>query len=73
VPTLVFRRNQHTISLSEVPEGLANVRGGPSSLNGYAVLSWKQGTTVYVAISDASPGELDALKAAFQKATTAKP
>jgi anti-sigma factor RsiW len=73
VPTLVFRRNQHTISLSEVPEGLANVRGGQSTLNGFAVLTWKQGKTVYVAISDAAPAELEALKAAFQKATTAKP
>lgn len=73
VPTLVFRRNQHTISLSEVPEALANVRWGQSTLNGYAVLTWKQGKTVYVAISDAAPSELEGLKAAFQKATAAKP
>jgi anti-sigma factor RsiW len=73
VPTLVFRRNQHTISLSEVPEGLANVRGGQSSLNGFSVLTWRQGKTVYVAISDASQGELEALKVAFQKATAAEP
>ncbi len=73
VPTLVFRRNQHTISLSEVPEELANLHGGQSNLNGYAVLTWRQGKTVYVAISDAAPNELEALKAAFQGATAAKP
>lgn len=73
VPTLVFRRYKHTISLSEVPEDLASVPPGLSSLNGFAVLTWRQGKTVYVAISDAAPNELEALKAAFQKATTAKP
>lgn len=73
VPTLVFRRNQHLISLSQVPEGLAKVPEGQSSLNGFAVLAWKQGKILYVAISDAMPAELEALKAAFQKAMAAKP
>jgi anti-sigma factor RsiW len=73
VPTLVFRRYKHTISLSEVPEDLASVPPGLSTLNGFAVLTWRQGKTVYVAISDAAPNELEALKTAFQKATAAEP
>lgn len=73
VPTLVYRRNQHVISLSELPEELARVPEGQSSLNGFAILSWKQGSMRYIAISDAMPRELEALKTAFQKATAAKP
>jgi anti-sigma factor RsiW len=73
VPTLVFRRNQHIISLSEMPESLAQVPEGKSSLDGFAVLAWRHGHVIYIAISDAMPAELESLKAAFEKATAAQP
>lgn len=71
VPTLVFRRYKHLISLAEVPDTVANLRLGSSSINGLAILTWRQGKVTYVAISDAAPEELNALKTAFEKATGA--
>lgn len=69
VPTLVFRRHKHLISLAEVPDTVADLPQGSSSINGLAILTWRQGTVTYVAISDAMPAELNALAAAFRKAT----
>ena len=69
VPTLVFRFRKHLISLAEVPNSVADLRRGSSSINGLAILTWRQGAVTYVAISDAAPEELIALKAAFEKAT----
>jgi anti-sigma factor RsiW len=73
VPTLVFRRHAHVISLAEVPNTIAQIGLGRSTLNGLAVLAWRQGSVTYVAISDAAAEELDALKAAFEKAIAAAP
>jgi anti-sigma factor RsiW len=72
VPTLVYRHAQHIVSLSEVPDSVAHFAAGRSSIDGYAVLIWRQGQTSYVAISDAMPAELDALAAAFRKAMAAE-
>jgi anti-sigma factor RsiW len=73
VPTLVFKRGAHLISLTEVPDRVARLPAGKSEADGLAVLDWQQGDTTYVAISDAQPAELAAFAAAFRKATAAAP
>lgn len=71
VPTLVYRYKRHIISLTEVPEKVATPPQGRRSVDGFAVLAWRQANVTYVAISNAMPIELDALAAAFRKATAA--
>jgi anti-sigma factor RsiW len=68
VPTLVFKRRAHLVSLAEVPNAIARIPLGHSALNGLVVFAWREGTVTYVAISDAMAEDLDALKAAFEKA-----
>ena len=62
VPTLVFHRRAHVVSLAEVPNTIAQIPLGHSALNGLSVLAWREGSVTYVAISDAMPDELDALR-----------
>jgi anti-sigma factor RsiW len=73
VPTLVFRRHAHVISLAEVPDQVAHLPQGASSRDGLSVLAWRQNGVTYVAISDATLAELDGLKQAFTKALAAAP
>ncbi len=73
VPTLVFKRRAHVVSLAEVPNTIAQIPLGHSALNGLSVLAWREGSVTYVAISDAAPEELDLLREAFDKAIAAAP
>lgn len=71
VPVLVFRTSHHLVSLAEVPRAIAHLKVGAASRDGLSVLTWERGAVIYVAISDAVPEELTALRAAFHKATGA--
>jgi anti-sigma factor RsiW len=73
LPTLVYRHGAHIISLTEVPDKVANPSSGHSTVEGLDVLSWREGDTSFVAISDAQPAELDAFAAAYRKAIAAAP
>src|SRR5208283_551808 len=65
-PTLVYRRRQHQIALTELPPGaLASTRG---ALQGYSSEVWSDGDRSYVAISDLSPSELALFAELFRKA-----
>jgi anti-sigma factor RsiW len=68
VPTLVYRRRQHLISLSEVPAGrtLATSQG---QIAGYNVVSWSDNGIAYWAVSDVAAADLDAFAKAFRAAT----
>ncbi len=67
VPTLVYRRRQHLISLLAVPDGEAAV---PALRNiaGYNVLTWKQNGIVYWVVSDVAAADLEQFAAAFRNA-----
>ena len=73
-PTLVYRRGPHTISLTRLPEADMRPDIGPGhrSVAGHATLTWRHGSHRYFAVSDASPAELDALRAAFDAAHPAE-
>ena len=65
IPTLVYRRREHLISVSELP--LADGGGGTSALDGYHVERWRDAERAYVAVSDIDAAELAAFTAAFRK------
>jgi len=65
VPTLVYRRREHLISVSELP--LSQASGGESALDGYHIVRWRDAERVYVAISDIDTAELSDFTALFRK------
>jgi len=65
-PTLVYRRRQHMIALTELPSGaLPSTRG---ALQGYSSEAWSDADRSYVALSDVSPSELALFAELFRKA-----
>ena len=68
VATLVYRRRQHLISLSEVPGGRDALMAAPRAIAGYNVLSWSENGVGYWAVSDVAAADLDAFAKAFRAA-----
>jgi anti-sigma factor RsiW len=67
VPTLVYGRRLHVISLSAIPEpGQGDQIKAHRSINGYNVVSWREGGIGYWAISDLAVGELDTFARLFK-------
>ena len=66
VPTLVYRRRQHLISLSEIPAGRTMPAG---QIAGYNIVSWSDGGVAYLAVSDVAAADLNAFAKAFRAAT----
>ncbi len=65
-PTLVYRRREHQIALTELPSSaLTKARG---ALQGYASQAWSDGDRGYVAVSDVAPAELALFAELFRKA-----
>ncbi|TMJ26096.1 MAG: hypothetical protein E6G96_14740 [Alphaproteobacteria bacterium] len=70
VPTLVYRRRQHLISLMALPNDQAPaVTSALRSIAGYNILTWRQNGTLYWAVSDVAPPDLDAFAKAFRAAS----
>jgi anti-sigma factor RsiW len=67
VPTLVYRRREHLISVTEL--ALSSPSGGAATLEGYHVLRWRDRERAYVAISDLDASELQSFAADFAKRT----
>jgi anti-sigma factor RsiW len=69
VPTLVYRRRQHLISLFALPSGQApSATSQRRAIAGYNILTWDQNGTVYWAVSDVAASDLDAFAKAFREA-----
>jgi anti-sigma factor RsiW len=67
VPTLVYRRNKHLISLTELPApGRANAAPVRRTTDGYNMLRWTEDGVAYVAISDVGVGDLDNFATLFR-------
>jgi anti-sigma factor RsiW len=69
VPTLVYTRRLHTISLIALPaaDGTQAVASARMD-SGYNIVRWADGNTRYVATSDLNAGELVAFAKAFRSA-----
>jgi anti-sigma factor RsiW len=67
VPTLVYRHNQHLISLTAVPETSARA---PTrhTVAGFNVLEWSDNGMRYWAVSDVAAADLDSFEKAFRAA-----
>ncbi len=65
-PTLVYRRRQHQIAVTELPSARLPTTGG--ALQGYSSETWSDADRSYVAISDVSPSELALFAELFRKA-----
>lgn len=66
-PTLVYRRREHVISVSELP--LASAGGtGALAMEGFRLERWRDGERAYVAISDIDAADLAAFAQAFRRA-----
>jgi anti-sigma factor RsiW len=67
VPTLVYHRNKHVISLSAVPApGRPNAPPWRRDSDGYHLLGWTDDGVAYVAISDVGPADLDNFASLFR-------
>jgi anti-sigma factor RsiW len=70
VPTLVYGRRQHLISLLEIPQEQAGVPASERrSVAGYNILTWTQNGIVYWAVSDVALPDLEAFAKAFRAAS----
>jgi anti-sigma factor RsiW len=68
-PTLVYRRREHLIAVTELPPGAALARGpANSTLDGYHIARWSDAELSFVAVSDIDPPELAKFVLLFQKA-----
>jgi anti-sigma factor RsiW len=74
VPTLVYRRREHQIALSELPALPRNVASEPThqSRDGYSLMRWADSSHLYEVVSDLPPAELTTFCAAFRRAATAE-
>ena len=71
VPTLVYRRRQHLISLSEAPaRRMAAMPQG--QIAGYNIVSWTDSGVTYWAVSDVAAADLNAYEKAFRAAASAE-
>jgi anti-sigma factor RsiW len=68
VPTLVYRRRQHVISLTAVPKTGRSAPSAPRTIDGYNLLAWTENGITYWAISDLNPRELGEFATAFRVA-----
>ena len=66
VPTLVYRHNEHTISLIARPESGGTAEPHNFSSGGYNMVRWTEAGFLFTAVSDLEPGELDTFVADYR-------
>lgn len=69
VPALVYKRRQHLISLTAVPNASANITFGSSrTTEGNNLITWQEGTLTYWAVSDVNLKDLEEFAALVRAA-----
>jgi anti-sigma factor RsiW len=70
VPTLVYKRREHLISVTELRAGAGAIPATPRrrTLEGYSIIQWSDADRAYEVVSDLAPEELDAFVGAFRGA-----
>lgn len=68
-PTLVYKRREHLISVTELRADVGDYAATPrrKMIEGYPVVVWKDDARAYAAVSDIAPAELDVFVEAFRK------
>jgi anti-sigma factor RsiW len=64
VPTLVYKRRLHVISLTALPTKLGI--SPPRAIDGYNIVDWTDGNLTYWAVSDLAAPELEEFARAFR-------
>jgi anti-sigma factor RsiW len=64
VPTLVYHRRLHVISVTALPARLGTTP--PRAIDGYNIVDWTDGNLVYYAVSDLAAPELQDFARAFR-------
>ena len=73
VPTLVYRRRQHLISLTALPMGgLVEWAPAPRSIGGYNLVRWTEDNKTYWAVSDLNIAELEKFAQLFRTTAPVK-
>jgi anti-sigma factor RsiW len=75
VPTIVYRRRQHLISLTALPRSGSEDTGPPpvhAALDGYSLLRWSGHDFNYSAVSDLAENELEEFAARWRSGAAAK-
>ena len=68
-PTLVYRKREHLIAVTELPATMARSRSGAiETIDGFHVARWSDANLGYVAVSDIDENELAAFAEAFRAA-----
>ena len=69
-PTLVYRKREHLIAVTELPATMAGSRGDGAieTVDGFHVARWSDANLSYVAVSDIDENELAAFAEAFRAA-----
>ncbi len=68
-PTLVYRRREHLIAVTELPLSVAGGRGGSvETIDGFHVARWSDANLGFVAVSDIDEKDLAAFVEAFSRA-----
>jgi anti-sigma factor RsiW len=69
VPTLVYRHNEHTISVVARPGTTAAAAPKPLASGGYNMVEWSGDGFAFTAVSDLEPDELRSFVADYVTAT----
>lgn len=72
VPAMVYKRRQHTISVT-VTDSTDRAISTRDVFNGTNVVSWTEGDLTYWAVSDLNPGELTSFAELYQRRLDGKP
>jgi anti-sigma factor RsiW len=69
-PTLVYRKREHLIAVTELPATMTGARGAGAieTIDGFHVARWSDANLSYVAVSDIDENELAAFAEAFRAA-----
>jgi anti-sigma factor RsiW len=71
VPTLVYGRRSHVISLMALPSSGFERESSRNSIKGYNLINWRDGDVHYWAASDLNAAELETFARSFRTALTA--
>lgn len=66
VPAMIYKRRQHTISVTVTASTTGNA-SGPGMIEGTNVRSWTDGGLTYWAVSDLNPGELSSFADLYRR------
>jgi anti-sigma factor RsiW len=71
-PTLVYRRREHRIDVTELPPGKGGEKVALTSLDGFHVARWSDADRAYIAVTDLPASELADFAALFRQAAAAE-